>query len=67
MTTVVRKKPGESDDKLIAKFRKKIQAEQILTEIREREFYKSPAEKKKRKSQKKEEKGEFIDESFNED
>jgi ribosomal protein S21 len=49
MVTVVRKKPGESDDKLIAKFRKKVQAEQLLTEIREREFYKSPAEKKKEK------------------
>jgi len=49
MVTVVRKKPGESDDKLIAKFRKKVQAEQLLAEIREREFYKSPAEKKKEK------------------
>lgn len=49
MATVVRKKPGESEDKLIAKFRKIVQAEQLLTKIREREFYKSPAEKKKEK------------------
>lgn len=47
MVTVVRKKLGESDSKLIAKFRKKVQAEQLLTEIKEREFYKPPAEKKK--------------------
>ncbi|HUS60157.1 MAG TPA: 30S ribosomal protein S21 [Nevskiaceae bacterium] len=49
MATVVRKKPGESEDKLIAKFRKIVQSEQLLTKIREREFYKSPAEKKKEK------------------
>jgi len=49
VATVVRKKPGESDDRLIAKFRKKVQAEQLLTEIKEREFYKKPSVKKKEK------------------
>lgn len=49
MATVVRKKPGESEDKLIAKFRKKIQFDQLLIELKEREYYKSPAEKKKEK------------------
>lgn len=49
MATIVRKKPGESDDKLIAKFRKKVQAEQLLTEIKDREFYKKPSVRKKEK------------------
>lgn len=49
MATIVRKKPGESEDKLIAKFRKKIQAEQFLTEIKEREHYKKPSVVKKEK------------------
>lgn len=49
VATIVRKKPGESDDRLIAKFRKKVQAEQLLTEIKEREFYKKPSVKKKEK------------------
>ena len=47
MATVVRKKAGESEDRLIAKFRKKIQAEQFLTEIKDREYYKKPSVKKK--------------------
>lgn len=46
MATVVRKKPGESEDKLISKFRKKIQFDQLLIELKEREYYKSGAEKK---------------------
>lgn len=49
VATVVRKKPGESEDNLIAKFRKKIQAEQLLIEIKEREFYKKPSVKRKEK------------------
>lgn len=47
VATVVRKEPGESEDKLIAKFRKKVVADQILIEIKEREFYKPPSLKKK--------------------
>jgi ribosomal protein S21 len=47
VATVVRKKPGESDDRLVAKFRKKIQSEQLLIEIKERKFYKKPSVKKK--------------------
>jgi len=49
VATIVRKKPGESEDRLIAKFRKKVQMDQILPELRERKYYKSPAEKKKEK------------------
>lgn len=51
MATVVRKKPGESEDKLIAKFRKKIQFDQLLNELKDREYYKPPAEKKKERLQ----------------
>ena len=47
MATVVKKAPGETDDKLIAKFRKKVVADQILIELKEREFYKPPSLKKK--------------------
>jgi len=49
MATIVKKLPGESDEKLIAKFRKKIQMEQLLVEIKEREFYKKPSVVKKEK------------------
>jgi ribosomal protein S21 len=47
MATVVRKAPGDTEDKLIAKFRKKIIAEQLLDEMKEREFYKPPSVRKK--------------------
>ncbi|TSC86661.1 MAG: 30S ribosomal protein S21 [Microgenomates group bacterium Gr01-1014_16] len=43
MATVVRKKPGQSDDKLIADFRKKVLAEDLIEEIKKREFYKKPS------------------------
>lgn len=47
MATVVRKAPGDTEDKLIAKFRKKIIAEQLLDEMKEREYYKPPSVRKK--------------------
>lgn len=47
MATVVRKAPGESDEKLIAKFRRKVLAENILLEMRDREYYKPPSIRKK--------------------
>jgi len=47
MATVVKKSPGETEDKLIAKFRKKVISEQLLDEIRERKFYKPPSVKRK--------------------
>lgn len=46
---VVKKKKGESDDRLIARFRKKITHDGILYEIRDRERYKKPSERKKEK------------------
>lgn len=44
---VVKKKAGESDEKLIARFRKKVLFEGIIPEARERKFFKSGAEKRK--------------------
>ncbi len=47
MATIVRKEPGDTEEKLIAKFRRKVQAEQIIPEIKEREFYKPPSVRRK--------------------
>ena len=47
MATVVKKAPGDTEAKLIAKFRRR--AQDILTEVKDREFYESPSEKRKRK------------------
>ena len=47
MAIVVHKRPGEDEDRLIAKFRKAVQAKKLLTEIKDREFYKKPSEIKK--------------------
>ncbi len=49
MPTVVRKKPGQSDDKLIADFRKKVINDEILLEMKQREFYRKPSEIKQEK------------------
>ena len=43
MPTVVRKRPGQSDDKLIADFRKKVLNDEVLIELKKREFYKKPS------------------------
>ncbi|KKR71351.1 MAG: 30S ribosomal protein S21 [Candidatus Woesebacteria bacterium GW2011_GWA2_40_7b] len=44
---ILKKKNGESDDKLIARFRKKTIMEGVLQEFRDREHYKKPSEKRK--------------------
>lgn len=44
---ILKKKKGESDDKLIARFRKKTLLDGVLQEYRDREHYKKPAEKRK--------------------
>ena len=46
---VVKKKKGESEDRLIARFRKKVLNEGILLELRDRERYKKRAERRKEK------------------
>lgn len=43
MATVVKKGPGDTEDRLIAKFRRKVQAEGLLSELKELEFYKKPS------------------------
>jgi len=46
---VVKKKQGEADDRLIARFKKKILYSGLLEELKERQRFKSPAEKRKEK------------------
>ena len=49
---VVTKKKGESDDSLLARFRKKTIMSGLLLELRDRERYKKPSEKRKEKKYK---------------
>jgi len=49
MPVVVKAQSGESADQIIRKFKKKILQDQLLTEIREREYYKKPSVRKKEK------------------
>jgi ribosomal protein S21 len=44
---VLKKKKGETDDKLIARFRKKTIVEGVMQEYRDLEHYTKPAEKRK--------------------
>lgn len=44
------KKPGESIDSVLRKFKRKIKTEGILQELRKREFYEKPSEEKKRRT-----------------
>ena len=40
---IVRKEPGESDDRLIAKFRKRVLESGLLLELKKRERYIKPS------------------------
>ena len=44
---ILKKKKGETEDKLIARFKQKTIREGVLQELRDRERYKKPAEKRK--------------------
>lgn len=44
---VVKKQKGESDDRLINRFKKGILNDGLLLELRDRERYKKPSERKK--------------------
>lgn len=46
MSTVVKKEPGDSEEKLIAKFRKKVAESGILIELRSRERFIKPSRKR---------------------
>lgn len=43
MAIVVKKEPGESENRLIDKFRRKILADDLIREVKERSRYKKPA------------------------
>ncbi|OGM22395.1 30S ribosomal protein S21 [Candidatus Woesebacteria bacterium RIFCSPLOWO2_01_FULL_39_21] len=45
----VKRQKGETEDRLIARFKKKVLSEKILIDYRERERYKSPSERRKEK------------------
>ena len=49
MSIVVKAGPSDTSDQVIKKFKKKVQQEQLLTEIKDREFYKKPSVLKKEK------------------
>jgi small subunit ribosomal protein S21 len=49
---IVTKKQGESDDSLIARFRKKTVMSGLLLELRDRERFKKPSERRKEKKYK---------------
>lgn len=44
---VVKKQKGESDDRLIARFKKKVLNEGLLLELRDRDRFKKPSERRK--------------------
>lgn len=46
MTIVVRKKAGETDDRLIGAFKKKVLFEKLVEEVKERTFYTKPSRAK---------------------
>lgn len=46
---VVKKQKGESDDRLINRFKKGIINDGLMLELRDRERYKKPAERRKEK------------------
>ena len=46
---VIKKQKGESDDRLIARFKKTVLNEGLLLDLRDRERYKKPSERRKEK------------------
>jgi ribosomal protein S21 len=49
MPVVVKAQPGDSADQVIRKFKKKILQNQLLTQLKDLEFYKKPSVRKKEK------------------
>jgi len=49
MPIIVKAQPGDSTDQLISNFKKRVLQDQLLTELKEREFYKKPSMIKKEK------------------
>ena len=53
MTLIVKKKPGDSDDKLIRDFTRKVMDEGIVYEAKKRQFYLKPSAARAQKKQEK--------------
>lgn len=49
MPLVVRAKKDDRNDDVIRKFKKKVLQDQVLTEVKKREFYKKPSQVKNEK------------------
>ncbi|NMB57128.1 30S ribosomal protein S21 [Candidatus Beckwithbacteria bacterium] len=49
MATIVVAGPQDNNDQVIKKFKKKILQEDLLTELKDREFYRKPSEIRKEK------------------
>lgn len=49
MVIIVKAEPNEGSEQVIRKFKKKVQQEQLLTKLKEKEFYKSPSMIRKEK------------------
>lgn len=49
MVIIVKAEPSDTSEQVIRKFKKKVQQEQILTKLKEKEFYKKPSVLKKEK------------------
>ncbi|OGY18251.1 MAG: 30S ribosomal protein S21 [Candidatus Chisholmbacteria bacterium RIFCSPLOWO2_01_FULL_50_28] len=47
MATIVKAKPDETPDSVIRRFKKKVLQNQVLTEVRRREYYMKPSEERK--------------------
>lgn len=43
MATIVKKQPGQTEDQMIALFRKKVLNEELIDEMKKREFYQKPS------------------------
>ncbi|OIP03209.1 30S ribosomal protein S21 [Candidatus Beckwithbacteria bacterium CG2_30_44_31] len=49
MTIIIKAQPGDSTDQMIKNFKKRVLQEQLLTELKEKEFFKKPSMIKKEK------------------
>jgi len=49
MAIVVRKKPGESDDQLVSAFRRRAFSEDVVSEVKERQYYEKPSARRHRR------------------
>jgi len=49
MAIIVRKRPGESDDQLVSAFRRKTFSEDVVSEVKERQYYEKPSARRHRR------------------